>query len=144
MIDGMLDIFGTRLTLTFAAIALTYMVWSTAPIWWPAQRVLRRGDLQQRWSFVFTALALIYGATALEFVFLGALLKLHELLVQPAHLPWSWIVTPGAWVIERDRKVFAAVLALSHLALTWWITRTLATHWAVLCARLARPRKDPR
>ncbi len=144
MIEGMLDIFGTRLTLTFAAIALLYLLWSTAPIWWPMQRVLRRNDLQQRWSFVFTALALIYGATALVFVPLVAMLKLHELLVQPAHLPWSWIVTPGAWVIERYRTVFAAVLALSPLLLTWWITRTLATHWTVLCARSATPRKDPR
>ncbi|WNH52387.1 hypothetical protein [Stenotrophomonas oahuensis] len=144
MIEGMLDIFGTRLTLTFAAIALLYLLWSTAPIWWPMQRVLRRKDLQQRWSFVFTALALIYGATALVLVPLVAMLKLHELLVQPAHLPWSWIVTPGAWVIEHDRKVFAAVLALSPLLLTWWITRTLATHWTVLCTRSATPPKDPR
>lgn len=144
MIEGMLDIFGTRLTLTFAAIALLYLLWSTAPIWWPMQRVLRRGDLQQRWSFVFTALALIYGATALVLVPLVAVLKLHELLVQTAHLPWSWIVTPGAWVIEHDRKVFAAVLTLSPLLLTWWITRTLATHWTVLCARSATPPKGPR
>lgn len=46
MIDGMLDIFGTRLTLAFAAIALLYLLWSTAPIWWPALRVLmHRGRL---------------------------------------------------------------------------------------------------
>lgn len=144
MIEGMLDILGTRLTLTFAAIALAYLLWSTAPLWWSVQHVLRHDDMRQRWDFVFTALALIYGATALVFVLLIAVLKLHELLVQPSHLPWSWIVTPGAWAIETERTAFAAALALSPVLLTWWITRTLASHWALLCARGASPPKDPR
>ena len=144
MIEGMLEISGTRLALMFAGDALLYLLWSTAPIWWSLQHVLRRRDMQQRWGFAFTGVALIYGATALIFLLFGGLLKLHELLLQPAHLSWSWIVTPGIWAFERHPRVFPTLFAISHLLLTWWITRTLATHWTLLCARSALPPKVPR
>ena len=136
MIDGMLDIFGARLTLTFAAIALLYMLWSTAPIWWSVQCVFRRGDIVQRGTFVFTAVALSYGATILLVVLLVALLGPPSLVLKPAHLAWSWVTIPCTWLLLHLPSAKFWLVALSHLTLTWWITHTLAAHWQMLRARV--------
>ncbi|WP_313460239.1 hypothetical protein [Stenotrophomonas sp.] len=136
MIEGMLDIFGTRLTLAFAAIALLYLLWSTAPIWWSMQRVFRRDDIKQRGTFVFTVVALSYGATILLGVLLVALLGLPSLVLQPAHLAWSWVTVPGTWLLLCLPSAKFWLVALSHLTLTWWITHTLAAHWQMLRARM--------
>ena len=142
MLEGILDVFGTRLTLTFAAIALLYLLWSTAPIWWSAQRVLRRGDIKQRGAFVFTAVALSYGATILLTVLLVALLGPPSLVLQRPHLAWSWVTVPGTWFLLYLPSAKFWLVALSHLTMTWWITRTLAAHWRMLRARMLPPSSE--
>lgn len=141
--NQIIDLFGLRLTATFGLILVLYLVWASAPVWWPAQRaLLRRSRLPRPWTFVLTTATLCYGTTAL-----AALLALPLGVPGPGlesmpHVDVFAVVSPMLWVAARNASALLVVAALFHLVLTGLITHHLANRWNALCAGLPQRRTE--
>lgn len=131
-----LQLFGSRLSMMFAAIALLYLLWSTAPLWWSARRAFLRADrLVHPWSFIFIAGMLAYGSTALAAMGVTSVVGMSRLLDGAAH-PWLLsAIAPGTWLATRLDSWLPPALLPLHLLMTWFITRQLSDHWRGLCTR---------
>jgi len=131
-----LQLFGSRLSMMFAAIALLYLLWSTAPLWWSTRRAfLRRDRLVHPWSFIFIAAMLAYGSTALATMGVTSVVGMSRVLDAAAH-PWLLAaIAPGSWLATRLGAWLPPALLPLHLLITWFITRQLSQHWGELCAR---------
>jgi hypothetical protein len=131
-----LELFGTKLSVMFAAVALLYFIWSSAPIWWASLRAFRAGHrLTSPGAFIVSASALVYGGTAMAAMGLASLRAGSQVLAEASH-PWLYtLMAPGSWLGMRMVSLHLPLLGILHILLTWAITRQLATHWASLCAR---------
>lgn len=131
-----LDVFGTKLSLMFAGIALLYFVWSSAPIWWASLRALRAGNrLVNPGSFIFFVSALVYGGTTMGAMGIAALRAGSQVLAEASH-PWVYaLLAPGSWLAIRMVSIQLPLLAVLHILLTWAVTQQLASRWDSWCAR---------
>ncbi|WP_315386234.1 hypothetical protein [uncultured Stenotrophomonas sp.] len=131
-----LELFGTKLSLMFAGVALLYFVWSSAPIWWASLRAFRAGNrLVNPGSFIFFASALVYGGTTMGAMGGAALSAGSQVLAEASH-PWIYaLLAPGSWLAIRMVSNQLPLLAVLHILLTWAVTRQLESHWTSWCAR---------
>ncbi len=141
--NDIIALFGPRLAALHGMVTVAYLLWASAPLWWPAQRAfLRRTRLPRPWTFLFTTATLCYGATALA-----------ALLVLPFRLPGRalegmpyvdvfTIASPLLWVAARHAGALLASVALLHLVLTGLITHPLALRWNALCAGVPQTRTE--
>jgi hypothetical protein len=135
-----IELLGPRLAATFAAIFVLYLVWASAPIWWTAQRGLRRrSPLTRPWTFVATAATLCYGATALMALVVLPMHMLGRALDTMAYVDLLAVIAPLVWIATRHAGALPVILMLFHLLLTAFITHTLSARWNALCARIPPP-----
>jgi hypothetical protein len=137
----LLDNYGYKITTQLVLIALGYLLWASAPLWWSAWRALGRPHrLEHPWRFAFTAACLSYGSFVATAASVAALITLSNIL--HAH-PHSWLVVaicPGTWLAAKAASQPVPLLAIMHMVLTWRITGALAPIWAALHA--CPPRKS--
>lgn len=134
-----IELFGPKLSALLALVALAYVLFSFAPVLWPAYRAFRRKTrLSKPWLFTGVVGALVYGIFWFLLCALMIPAEAYTVFIAPqlqeAGLPYG-----KAFVSVADFIGNYWWLGLPPLQFvsTVMVTRKLAARWERLCAAVA-------
>ena len=133
------DTLGVKFVTYLALVAITYLLFSLAPIIWPAIRAFRRSQrLPRPWLFTAVVAALIYGSVYLVVCIVAIPIQVYVVFLAPQ---LEQMGQPyGNWLVQSSRFIGSwwwAILPPAVLAATVVITRKLAAKWSGICSALA-------